>query len=512
MTDSTAPSAARAKSALSWASAAKLGLPDIAAMLWAERAIVLIVGGVLACAAIGIAFLAPKTFEARSELLVRLGQEYVYQPTTGAAGAGATPDMESVVNAELQLLRSPEVARRTIREIGATTLYPDLRGAPEARREALALKAFSEAFSAGSAPRSPGVSLAFEHKNAEISARALNTLVDRYLTYRREVLTGGESEALARQAGEFDTRVGEATGELSTFLTANEIGDFDSELEATAARATDTEAQLLDAQSKRREAEGRVSALRARYNSEPAEITLYSDSDARATLVQLQVEREQLLARYQPDAPPVRAVDRRIQQLQTFLSDGDPASLTRRGLNPVRQDIASQLFAVEAEARAQRSRETELTSQREALRARLRRLQELEPQYRQLARSRTILEQNAQNFAARAEESRAYDQLLGRSTDNISIVERAVPPAQGKSLRAPIALAGLLLAGVIALAAGLARGLMRRNFPTPQSAARTLGAPVLAVTPAAKAPAKAKPPKPANDHAKPAFSRAGATK
>lgn len=479
-----------AKPRQGWAAMPKLGLADLFAMLWAERFAVLAVGAGIACAALLIAFMAPKAYEARAELLVRLGQEYVYQPMTGAAGAGAAPDMEEVVNAELQLLRSPEVARRTIHEIGVTTLYPDLRGAPAGRREQLALKIFSEAFGAASTPRTPAVSLSFTHKSADMSARVLNVLMDKYLAYRREVLVGGESGALARQAGDFDLRAGQANDALAAFLTENEIGDFESELTATAQRASDVEAQLLDAQSKRREAEGRVGALQTRYNSEPAEMVLYSESDARRALVDLQVQREQLLARYQDDAPPVREIDRRISQLNTYLADGDPPSLTRRGLNPVRQDLASQLFAVEAEARAQRGREIELTAQRTALRERLRKLQELQPRYSQLARARTILEQNAQSFATRAEESRAFDQLLGHSTDNISIVERAAPPQQGKSLRMPIALAGFLLAGLAAIATGLGRGLMKRAFPTPSAAARTLNMPVLAVTPSSAAAPK----------------------
>jgi hypothetical protein len=43
------------------------------------------------------------------------------------------------------------------------------------------------------------------------------------------------------------------------------------------------------------------------------------------------------------------------------------------------------------------------------------------------------------------------------------------------------------------VAAGLSRGLLRRSFPTPSSAARALNTPVLAVMPRQ---AQAKPPKP----------------
>lgn len=468
-----------------WASAPKLAWPDLVAMAWAERVLVLSVGAAVLALAIGLALATPRSYEARGELLVRLGQEYVYQPATGAAGAGATPELESVVNAELQLLRSPEVARRAIRQVGLLRLYPDLRGAPQARREALALRRFHRNFGASGAPRTPSIALWFRHKDPTRSAQALNALLDAYLAYRREVLVSGESDALARQAAEFDARVSAASDGLSAFLAEHGIGDFQSELTATAQRLIDTEAQLMDARSKRSEAEGRAAALRARYDAEPEETVLYSESDARRVLVQLQLEREQLLARYQPDAPPVREIDRRIAQLGAFLAEGDTDGVTRRGLNPLHQDIAGQLYGVEAEMRAQRARENELTVQRNALSERLRALQQLEPRYRQLARQRTIFEENAQSFAVRAEERRAIDQLLGRSTDNISIVERAVPPSQGRSLRWPIAIIGLLLAGVLSLAAGVGRALWRRGFPTPASAARTLKAPVLAVTPAA---------------------------
>ncbi|MET0182467.1 MAG: Wzz/FepE/Etk N-terminal domain-containing protein [Caulobacterales bacterium] len=473
------------KARFNWGATPKLGVADVISILWAERFVALAVGAGMACAAIMIAFMVPKSYEARAELLVRLGPEYVYQPATGAAGAGASPDMESVVNAEIQLLRSPEVARRTIEDIGVTRLYPDLRGAPAARREQMALKAFADAFSAQTSPRTPTVALSFAHKHSDMSARVLNTLVDKYLAYRREVLVGDESDALERQAGAFDERAVAASADLALFLLENDIGDFDSELTGTARRAADVDAQLLDARAKRSEAEGRAAALRARYNAEPAETILYSESDARSALVDLQVQREQLLARYQDDAPPVREIDRRISQLNVYLADGDPPSLTRRGINPIRQELAGQLFGMEAEARAQRSREDELTSQKTALLTRLRSLQELEPNYRRLARARTVLQDNAQSLTARAEQSRAVDQLLGRSTDNISVIERAVPPVQGKSLRTPIALSGLLLALLAAFAAAIGRGVMRRAFPTPQSAARTLNAPVLAVTPQA---------------------------
>lgn len=485
-----------------WAEARRLNLVDVAAMLWGERRLVLGLGAAICALGLIAALLAPKVYTARTELIVRMGEEYVYQPPAGGAGAGATPEMQAVVNAEMRLIGSGSVVRAAIADVGLATLYPEIAAGSQspARQLAAAERAFAQRLSIETAPQTPAIGLSFEHRDPEIAARALNALVAQYLDYRRTVLIGGEHEALAEESSDLSARAAQASTALAAFLTEHQIGDFESELAALAARAGDIETQLLDAQARQREAQARAEALRARYQSEPEEIQLYSESDARTALVEAQMEREQLLSRYQADALPLREVDRRIAQLEAFLAGGDPPSITRRGANPVRQDIASQLYAMEAEARAQRGRAAALMQQRTEVRERLRALQALEPRFRELQRERSILETSAQNFASRAEEARTRSQMLGRATDNISPLEQAAAPVQGKSMRWPIMIVTLLIAGIVAIGAGLSRALMRRSFPTPSSAARALETPVLAVLPRAanaKPPKRAKAPRPA---------------
>jgi uncharacterized protein involved in exopolysaccharide biosynthesis len=467
--------------AFGWAAAPRLGFVDLLAMLWTERATVIGVGALVCALGAVFVLLAPKHYTARAELLVRLGQEYVYQPSGG--GGAASADIQGVVNAEMRMLGSGAVVRRVVEQIGLPALYPEIAGAPGSAQNKLAAaeRVFAEHLTIETAPQTPAIALSFEHDNPEIAARALNALIDAYLARRREVLVGGEFNALSQQSADTDARVSAANAALATFLGENQVGDFETELAALAQRVTDADTQLLDAAARRGEAEARRAALSARYQSEPAEIELFSESDARRQLVAAQLEREQLLSRYQDDAVPVREVDRRISQLELFLAGGDPPSLTRRGPNPVQQDLAGQLFAMEAEARAQRGREVALRQQREQFRARLRQLQEVEPEFRRLLRERTILEQSAGNFATRAEDARAFNQLLVGGSETISQVERAQAPTRGKSLRLPIAVVTVLLAALLAIAAGLARGYLRRGFPTPSSAGRTLDTPVLAV-------------------------------
>ena len=89
-----------------WAEARRLNLVDVAAMLWGERRLVLGLGAAICALGLIAALLAPRVYTARTELIVRMGEEYVYQPTAGGAGAGATPEMQAVVNAEMRLIGS----------------------------------------------------------------------------------------------------------------------------------------------------------------------------------------------------------------------------------------------------------------------------------------------------------------------------------------------------------------------------------------------------------------------
>jgi uncharacterized protein involved in exopolysaccharide biosynthesis len=94
MTTSTEAGAARS----AWADAPRI---DAAAMLWSERKVVLGVGGAICALGLIAGLAAPRSYTAHSELIVRMGEEYVYQPTEDARARnqmlGRAPDNISPV-------------------------------------------------------------------------------------------------------------------------------------------------------------------------------------------------------------------------------------------------------------------------------------------------------------------------------------------------------------------------------------------------------------------------------
>jgi uncharacterized protein involved in exopolysaccharide biosynthesis len=107
------------------------------------------------------------------------------------------------------------------------------------------------------------------------------------------------------------------------------------------------------------------------------------------------------------------------------------------------------------------------------------RLAQLEPQYQALNLDRDALQSNVKDLTAKAEESEAAQGIAAATNDNIRIVERAMPPTSGKSLKAPVLVLALAFAAFSALCAGLLRMFLRPGLPTPAAAARTLDLPVL---------------------------------
>jgi uncharacterized protein involved in exopolysaccharide biosynthesis len=334
-----------------------------------------------------------------------------------------------------------------------------------------------------STPGAPIVRLSYEHPDPQMAALVLNTLLDEYLVYRRSILLD-PTAPLEEQRKAFQARLAEADEAYESFLGSNNIGDFESEKTSLAQLQASLQQQKYAADTQLQDREGRLAALNAQSSQLPAEIGLYRDIDhtAQDKLSQLKVQREDLLARYKPDSQPVHDLDVQIAQLEHGIGNGSVQGEGSRrvGVNPVLQTVQSDTIQLTAEVAALKSSSDTLADQIQQVTERQLRLGQLEPRYDDLARDRDVLSNNVRDFTVKEQETQAADAIARQSNDNIAIVQRAVTPTQGKSLKRPVAILSLVLAAFTALCAGLGRGFARPGFATSASAGRTLELPVLA--------------------------------
>jgi uncharacterized protein involved in exopolysaccharide biosynthesis len=439
-----------------------------------------------------VAFNLKKLYPAHSSVLVRLGQEYVYEPLAGDAARGAVPGAQQVLESERDILGSDALKRKVVSDIGYGRLHPANAGAFAAASSDEKRKMVDQAVAAirrnlkmETAPDTPVIRLTYSDSDPNLAALTLNTLLDDYLVYRRTVLLDPTASALDEQKRSFQDRLDQADAAYQAFLSSHRIGDFEAEKTNLSQLQGQIDQQQYAAAAQLREQEGRLAGLDGGLRDVAPEAPLYRDADntAQAKLLDLKLQREAALAKYQPAAQPVRDLDTQIDQLEAAIASGRARGegVQRTGANPVWQTLQTEKRQLIAEIAALRDNLAALTAQSAQLTERRVRLAALEPRFDSLSRDRDVLQTNVRDFTVKEEQSQASQEISERTNDNIRIVERASPPTQGVSLRAPIMIIATLFAAFSAVCTGLLRIFLRPGLPMPATAARTLELPVLGV-------------------------------
>lgn len=474
-----------------WSARARYAPTDFVTLLWRERWLML--GVFLAIFLMGLVFAATlkKTYTAQSSLFVRLGQEYVYEPRAGDAARGAVPNVDQVIQSEAEILGSGELRERVIRTVGFGKVFPGSAAkyavaSPEGKRRLMAegRDSLARNLKIETAPDNSIIRLAYANENPEVAEKVLNTLLEEYLIYRRSLLIGGGDNGLERQRELFTQKLAQTDAAYQAFLSGNDIGDFTAQKTALTQLQAQAESQKYATEAQLQDRLGRLAAIQAELARTPPDTVLYRDSDtsAQAKLAQLKLDREGMLARYRPDAQPVRDIEAQIAQLEQGVASGrtNGDGARRSGPNPIWQTLQSTRNDLTAEVAALQQSLAAYTQQTQDVNQRLLRLAELEPTFNQLSRDRDVLSTNVRDFTVKEQQDQAQREMSAQGSDNIRIVQRAVAPSTGKSLRKPIIVLAFLFAGFTAACVGLARMLLRPGLQTPASASRTLGLPVLA--------------------------------
>jgi uncharacterized protein involved in exopolysaccharide biosynthesis len=466
---------------------------DIVVLVWRERFAMLGVFLILGMLGVAAATRVKPTYPAQSSLLVRLSSDYVYNPRVGDAARGAVADADQVMQSEIAILSSNAIKEKAIEDIGLARIDPKL-GAAYARGDLVkqhaimgaAIKQMGAKLKIATAPDTSVVRVTYSNQDPVVAALVLNTLIDEYLKYRTTVLTAHDAGVLGDERQDFQKRLDAADAAYEKFLSDNGIGDFDAEKASLSQLYTQLLTDNYSVQAQLSEAQGRLGVTTREVAKAPPEIGLYQDIDHTSAdkLVQMRVDRQDLLSRYTPDSQPVKDMDRRIAELQTISASGAAAGAGARrvGVNPVYQSLQTEKNQLQAEAVSLQARQAEIASQIAQIARRRQRLAELEPQYQDLARQRDVLATNVRNFAAREQESQAQQAIAQSGDSAVRVVERAFVPMTGASLKAPLMGLAVAFAAFSALCFGFLRAFTRPGYPTAGAAARALRLPVLATT------------------------------
>ena len=463
---------------------------DLLALVWRQRWLMLGVFAAILVLGLLVALRMPTSFQADSSLVVRLSDAYVYDPRVGDAGRGQAPQNDAIIQSEVEILGSAALKDKVIRDIGLPRLYPALgrgwaRAGADGRRalEGQAIKAMEGGLKIATTPDVSVIRLSFSHPDPKMSALVLNTLVDEYLLYRRQVLMARDTGPLEDQRRAFQAQLDDADAAYTRFLAEHGIGDFDAEKQALATLYGQLLTDSYTVGAQLGETSGRLGVTARQFAATPREINLSRDIDHTSgdRLAALRVELHDLLGRYRPDAAPVRDKEAQVAAMQQLAAGSAADTVARRvGINPVSQTAETERNTLQAQLASLRSRKAADDAELARVLARRQELARLESEYGNLQRRRDLLAANVRTFTAREQDSQAAQALAQRGDDAVRVIQRAYVPTRGSSLKRPTLILAAGFAAFTAACAGLLAAFLSRGYPTPASAERTLGLPVLA--------------------------------
>ncbi len=423
-------------------------------------------------------------FTADARLLILLGDEYVYRGV-GDTSQGFMFDRAQIVHSEMEILTSRDLRIATLQAMGVGRVYPgtkdDARGLQEAADR------LDKDLAVDNVPQSNVVSLSLHNRDPQIAAQTLNTLIRLYLQRRPDVFAQADPNAMSGQRDQLSTRLAQVEAQLSTFAAQHGFGDYNQAFQAAQTQADALTAQLQSLDEQLAARAGRGAELQHRKAAEPGEVDLAQDLgrsqelDALTqNLVALQSQRRLAAARYVDGSPIVADLDRRIAQLQAQIAKtpSQQVAMTHRAVNPLRQQLDTQIADAQADAAGLRQgREAVAAALRQA-NARLLDLVAIGPKYRELQRERSLLETAFTDLNKRVEDARASDSL-SRSHANVRVLQSASAPSHGKAGRILLLVGGLAVGLVAAGAMVLLSSALFEGMLSPRDAEEKLGLPAI---------------------------------
>jgi uncharacterized protein involved in exopolysaccharide biosynthesis len=336
-------------------------------------------------------------------------------------------------------------------------------------------------------PQSNVIKLTLRNGDRDMAAEALNRLVAAYLDRRRGIFEQASQGSVDRQMRAIRQQLAQLDSQIAAISMAHGFADFQPEVAGVQAQQLALKAQIQTIDQQLAERLGRLSMLDKNSADVPAVTELSADTvrsqqadSLEQTLASLQSQRRDAAAQYVDGSPIVAELDRRIAQVQADLAAAPQQELNavRRGINPVHQDIDTQLRSSQADVAGLRRSRAQARASLVQTSNRLNELMQVGPEYRELLRQRTLLEDSATALAKQAEQAQLADSV-SRSQANVRVLQAAAPPLTGYTGRPLMILAGVLVGSIAAAAVTVLSVTLSQSMLTPNDVEQKLATPVV---------------------------------
>jgi len=473
-------------------------LRDLLAVVFRQRRLTVISFAAVFFAIVLYGLIAPP-YQSEMKVLVRRGRvDPVVTSTPSQAEFEREGVTEEELNSEVELLHDDEILRTVVRQAGLISeghsWFWSLFGDNEDRQLARAVRRINNRLTVEPVRKATLITASYKSSDPAQAANVLHFLAAAYLE---------RHEQLHRPSGEFkffDQQVVQARGgleeaELQLMRFGADQGVTSAALERDMALQKFSEA---DADARQTEVSiaattEREHVLERKLSFLPERITTQiRDSDnpqlmekMKARLLELQLNRTKLLAKYEPSYRPVQEIDREITETRASIAAEDKSPIRERtsDQDPNHEWAKAELLKTQVELNAMSAHATAENALLAHYREAASQLGDHAIEQEQLLHDLKATEEKYLLYLNKREEARIGDALDQGGILNVTIAEQATVPALPELSGLTFGFIGLACASAVSVTLAFVTDYLNPAFRTPDEIIAYLGSPVLASLP-----------------------------
>jgi uncharacterized protein involved in exopolysaccharide biosynthesis len=455
---------------------------ELLSLLFKEKLRLFMVFAVLCALVIGYSYLLTPYYEATTRLLVKTGPEFQTRsdPNQPIAGVPSTTKLE-IVNSEIQILTSRDLAEGVVNKIGAQRLYPG-----SANTDA-AIRSFESDFKAAPVEQADVIDASYRNSSRDVAVMALNAVVELYQQKHAEMFADPRYKFIEQQTQQYQDQLDAVVKKEADIRNQKSLFDVDAQRAKLLDDRASTKSIIDQLRSQSIDAHQRIDFLTNRLKVTPVlipagEAPADAVEQAKARLLDLQIKQLQLKERYVGDVKPLQDAAAEMAKLRDFVSRNDPINRKEWSQrNTAYDDMVVALNRALADAAPLDAQIAQRQKEEQSIETRLRDLEEGATEIGDLERERRVLEELVHTYRTRYEDARMNENLDRERVVSVSIVQRPDAPARPAGPRhLPFALAGILIGLIGASGVLLYRLVFRETLITVESVERIIGLPVVA--------------------------------
>ena len=441
-------------------------------------------------------------YQAQTEILVKhqRGDDVVSTDTNSGRTQSDDHAREREINTEVAILQSQDLLAQIVKQCGLDSANKHFWSGwlpswgDHSSRTAKAVQKLKNHLEVQPLPDSNIIQVRYTSHHPDEAAQVLKTLDELYIAKHVAVYRpAGASDFFQNQTQHYKEELHDAEAQLASFNTLQDAPAPETEKNLILKQATDFDGQLQQTRASIQSTEQQIQAIKAEIAGTPPRITTQHTTEQnpqlmanlKSTLQNLEIQRTDLLSKYQPSYRPVKEVEKQIAQVKATIAATDKAPMHQETTdqNQTYQILQSSLAQARTKLAALRAQAAAMapvvhTYSRQAVL-----LDQKQIKQQDLLRNIKTAEQNYLLYLNKSQQAQISDALDQKRILNVSVAESAVIPSLPVSSPSVLILAGGVLALIVSMGSAFGVDYLNPSFRTPDEVIRYLDVPVLAALP-----------------------------